>query len=217
MQLRLLDTPLAPDKPLWTSQEAYNKQAGCCRQVLSGPACGGGRAWVDVWGGKKHKIIQQISLFSKSFFDLKVFNWNFSSNCSDCLWFPFIPPPPCRLEKELWGGAPGYRGGLGPGGAAALSSPRGSATSRGEAHIQELFIGAYPFSLSSQVQKVAGEELQCRAASPVWINYSRNYSLSLIYYLSHISQTLYITLSCHITQVNLGSFSPHLASLKAYS
>lgn len=61
MQLRLLDTPLAPDKPLWTSQAAYNKQAGCCRQAPSGRARGVGVAQVDVW--RKNKIIQQFKFF----------------------------------------------------------------------------------------------------------------------------------------------------------
>lgn len=54
MQLLLLDPPLAPDKPLWTGQAAYNKQAGCCRQSLSGRAQG--RPRVDVSLKKKKKI-----------------------------------------------------------------------------------------------------------------------------------------------------------------
>lgn len=59
MQLLLLDTPLAPDKPLWTSQAAYNKQAGCCRHSLSGRAQG--RPQVDFCKKKKKNILMEYS------------------------------------------------------------------------------------------------------------------------------------------------------------
>lgn len=58
MQLLLLDTPLAADKPLWTSQAAYNKQDVWCHQSLSGfganwsAACSE-RPWVDIYKGGK--------------------------------------------------------------------------------------------------------------------------------------------------------------------
>lgn len=90
MQLRLLDTPLAPDKPLWTSQAAYNKQAGCCRQALSrGSAVGG-------WG--EHVLTANQGGF---FWLVKVFNWNFSSNCPNWLCFPFIFSPLQTWERTL--------------------------------------------------------------------------------------------------------------------
>lgn len=85
MQLRLLDTPLAPDKPLWTSQAAYNKQAGCCRKALSAQCWGGGGM-----GGCLEKNSPN-----------QVFNSNFSSNSPNWLCFPFIFFPLADLRKNF--------------------------------------------------------------------------------------------------------------------
>lgn len=67
------------------------------------------------------------------------------------------------------------------------------------------------------MQKMAQDELYRGPLKPVWITYTSNYSLLLIYYLSHISEMPYITLCRHITQVKHGGFTPCLASLKAYA
>lgn len=216
--------PLAADKHLWTSQAACNKQHGWCHRSPRGleanwSATRSARPWVNVsrvenletspsqvsWIEVSHSSLTSsyrypnwLCFFHQTWertlrWSRRVRRWHWTRRCY-CTAFPLR-----ECHKLRWDTDTGdiYRR------TSSMHLP-------------------FPHQKDKEQEAVQDQLLciSCCSAegtdNPARINYTSNYSLLLIYYLSYISEKPYITSSRHITQDRLGGFTPRLASLKAY-